>query len=91
MRWVLGFYLLMSVVTFTFYGFDKRRAIKGGRRVPEARLHWLELLGGWPGAFAGQLLFRHKTQKLSFRVVFWLIVVLHLAGWAGWFWWRSRA
>jgi uncharacterized membrane protein YsdA (DUF1294 family) len=30
---------LMSVVAFVAYGFDKRRARKNGRRVPEKTLH----------------------------------------------------
>ena len=71
--------LVMSLVTFAAYGMDKRQAKTGGRRISEARLQWLALLGGWPGAWAGQQFFRHKTQKFVFRVVFWFIVALHLA------------
>ena len=69
----------MSLVTFVAYGFDKRRAQKDGRRVAEKTLQLMALFGGWPGALVGQRVFRHKTQKLSFRIVFWLCVVLHLA------------
>ncbi len=70
---------LMSLVTFVAYGFDKRRAQKDGRRVPEKTLHLMALFGGWPGALAGQKVFRHKTQKVSFRIVFWMCVALHIA------------
>ena len=70
--------LVMSVIAFVLYGFDKRRAQSGGRRVPENTLQLIALLGGWPGALAGQQTFRHKTKKLSFQIVFWLCVVLHL-------------
>jgi uncharacterized membrane protein YsdA (DUF1294 family) len=70
---------LMSLVAFVTYGFDKRRARMDGRRVSEKTLHLMALLGGWPGALIGQRIFRHKTQKLSFRVVFCLCVALHLA------------
>jgi uncharacterized membrane protein YsdA (DUF1294 family) len=41
-------------------------------------LHLLALLGGWPGAVLGQQLFRHKTKKVVFRLVLWLILALHL-------------
>lgn len=75
--------LLLSVVTLLFYAWDKRRATKGGWRVPEVRLHVLTLLGGWPGALLGQCWLRHKTVKRKFRVVFWLTVVGHVAVSAG--------
>ena len=69
----------MSLVAVVAYGFDKRRAVVGGRRVPEQTLHVIALLGGWPGALTGQQLFRHKTQKLGFRIVFWCVVLVHIA------------
>ena len=75
--------LVLSLVAFVFYGFDKRRARTDGRRVPEKTLHLLALLGGWPGALMGQRVFRHKTQKLSYRIVFWLCVMLHMVIVAG--------
>ncbi|MBN9524373.1 DUF1294 domain-containing protein [bacterium] len=76
-------YLLLvavaSTVSFVTYGFDKRRAASGGRRVPERTLHVLALCGGWPGALLGQRQFRHKTQKVWFRAVFWATVAVHVA------------
>ena len=77
----LAIYAGMSVLTFAFFAWDKRCAALGARRVPESTLHLLELLGGWPGALAGQRWLRHKSEKLSYRIVLWWIVVLHLAGW----------
>jgi|GEM_PF-958297 len=71
--------LVMSGVTFAAYGWDKHQAVAGGRRVPERTLHILAFMGGWPGAWMGQKRFRHKTKKLSFLIVFWCIVLLHLA------------
>ncbi len=46
----LGLVAVTSLASFAAYGFDKRRAGTGGRRVPERTLHLLALLGGWPGA-----------------------------------------
>jgi len=68
---------VMSLVCFVAYGLDKRRAVNGCRRVSERTLHLMAFLGGWPGALIGQRHFRHKTQKVSFRIVFWMVVVLH--------------
>ena len=79
---IAAFYLLMSVVTFVAYGWDKRAARRAKRRTPEAKLHFLEAACGWPGALIAQQAFRHKTRKRSYLVVLWLIVAAHLAAWA---------
>ena len=75
----LGIVLVLSLACFVAYGWDKGRAANGSRRVSEQTLHILALLGGWPGALLGQRHFRHKTKKLSFLIVFWCVVVLHVA------------
>lgn len=67
-----------SLVAYVLYWIDKRRAVAGGRRIPESTLHWVSLLGGWPGAIVAQRRLRHKTQKVAFRVTFWITVLLHL-------------
>jgi len=79
---ILAAYLAMSVVTFIAYGIDKKRAVAGKWRTPEKTLHCLELLGGWPGASAGQVIFRHKRRKWQYMIVFVGIVVLHVSAWA---------
>ena len=70
--------LVMSVIAFVAYGWDKRQAKLNRWRTPEKTLHLLALLGGWPGAILAQRFFRHKTRKLSFQAAFWVIVALHL-------------
>lgn len=75
----LALVVVMSVVCYIAYGLDKSRATSDGRRVSERVLHLLAFLGGWPGAILGQRHFRHKTKKLSFLIVFWLVVVFHVA------------
>ncbi|PJX13002.1 DUF1294 domain-containing protein [Halomonas sp. 141] len=75
----LALYAAASAVTYATYAWDKRAAIKKRQRVSEKTLHWLALLGGWPGAWCAQQQLRHKTQKTAFRRVFWLTVVLNLA------------
>jgi uncharacterized membrane protein YsdA (DUF1294 family) len=68
-----------SGISFVTYGFDKRRAGSGGRRVRERTLHLLAFSGGWPGALLAQRHFRHKTKKTPFLIAFWGVVGLHFA------------
>ena len=70
---------VMSIVCFAAFGLDKRRAANVSRRISEQTFHILALLGGWPGVLLGQRQFRHKTKKLSFLIVFWCVVVFHVA------------
>jgi uncharacterized membrane protein YsdA (DUF1294 family) len=77
----LVIYAAMSALTLAVYGWDKRCAGRGSRRVRERTLHACELLGGWPGAIVGQQLFRHKRRKWSFLVVTIAIAAIHLAAW----------
>ncbi|HTG82213.1 MAG TPA: DUF1294 domain-containing protein [Geobacteraceae bacterium] len=72
-------YLIASALAFTAYGIDKAAAVGGRWRIPEALLHLLGLVGGWPGALVAQRIFRHKTRKAPFRVVFWSSAVLNTA------------
>lgn len=71
-------FAFMSTLAYLFYALDKRSAIKGRRRTPEDWLHFLSLIGGWPGALIAQKQFRHKTRKVSFRVVFYLSVLINV-------------
>lgn len=88
--WLLSTYagltVVMSLLSFVYYGIDKRRARRDKQRIPERRLHLFALLGGWPGALIAQRFFHHKTQKMTFRLLYWLIVALHLslAGYSLW-------
>ena len=75
--WVGAYGAVLSALTYWAYAVDKRRAEERLWRLPEARLHLLELLGGWPGAFLAQRRLRHKCSKGSYQVVFWLIVLAY--------------
>ncbi|MFD0727490.1 DUF1294 domain-containing protein [Lysobacter brunescens] len=75
---VAGAYAVMSIVAFVAYGMDKAAANAGRRRTPESTLHLLGLACGWPGALLAQRLFRHKSRKREFQVVFWVTVAINL-------------
>lgn len=79
-------------ITLALYRYDK--AIAGGEyiRVPEKILLALAFFGGSPAAYVALYRFRqrHKVQKLSFVLPFWLIVtgqilvLCSLPFWLGW-------
>lgn len=85
---VLVSVVLLSLVSYFAYARDKRAAQRGQWRTSENALHLLALLGGWPGAWLAQQRLRHKSMKLSFRWMFWLTVMMHVAlvNWLVWSW-----
>ncbi|WP_024301271.1 DUF1294 domain-containing protein [Pseudogulbenkiania sp. MAI-1] len=85
--WLVALYAGASLASFLLYWHDKTAAQRGQWRTPEIQLHWLALLGGWPGALVAQRAFRHKSSKASFRRVYWLTVGLNLAGLG---WWLAK-
>ncbi|VVN89282.1 hypothetical protein PS691_01730 [Pseudomonas fluorescens] len=77
----LAAYGVVSLLAFFLYWHDKRKARADSWRTPENVLHAVELAGGWPGALLAQQLFRHKTRKLSYQLLFWAIVLVHQVFW----------
>ena len=73
------YYLIVNLFLFLWMAWDKHQAKAGGRRVPEKHLLTLALLGGALGGCLGMTVFRHKTRKLSVKLVFALGIILHLA------------
>ncbi len=72
--WIIG----VSIASFFTYGYDKSIAGHGATRVPEVVLHLLTAVGGTIGSFAAMRIFHHKTQKTSFQLVFWVIVIIQV-------------
>jgi uncharacterized membrane protein YsdA (DUF1294 family)/cold shock CspA family protein len=72
-------YLAASGLTIFAFAFDKSAAMNQRWRTQESTLHCFSLLGGWPGAWIAQVLFRHKTRKGSFVATFVLCVIINIA------------
>lgn len=83
---VAAIYGVLSVITFIAYQRDKSASLRGRWRIKERSLHLLELLGGWPGGLLARRFLRHKSSKLSFRAVSWLIIALHVLAIGVWAW-----
>ena len=79
MKYIFIWLLLINLALFFTMGSDKGRAKAHKRRVPEARLFLLAVLGGALGGTLGMYVFRHKTKHWYFKLGFPLIAVLQAA------------
>ena len=88
MKVALYVLLAWNLLAFLAFGWDKFRAIRQGRRVPEKNLLGMAFLGGGLGAWIGSRVFRHKTAKPSFYWPLRIALVLNLMayGAAAWAW-----
>jgi uncharacterized membrane protein YsdA (DUF1294 family) len=66
--WLKIFLVIVNFISLAVFGIDKLNSKKGGWRVPESRLLLIAFFGPF-GAYAGMLLFRHKTRKIKFLMV----------------------
>ena len=80
-----GIFVTVNIAAFTYYGIDKRQAVRGGWRVPELVLLAMAAIGGTPGSLLGQLAFNHKINKSRFRRLFRIVVLVQIAVLTAWF------
>ena len=64
----ISYLILINAAGFLFMLSDKHRARKNKRRIPEATLFLLSLLGGSAGVLAGMYTVRHKTLHKRFTI-----------------------
>ena len=63
-----GGLLLINLITFAAYGYDKFCARRGAWRVPEIRLLLLAAVGGSLGALLPMFLYRHNTKHQKYTI-----------------------
>lgn len=77
---IFRFYLVfINVLTFAIFGIDKWLAKRSKWRLPESRMLLACLIGGSVGGLIAMQTFRHKTQKLKFKLGIPLIIIAQLA------------
>jgi len=76
---LVAIYIILNLLAFLVYAVDKRKAIKGKRRIPESTLLFLGLLAGGIGGIVGMMVCHHKTRKIYFWMVNILALCLHIA------------
>ena len=70
--------VIMSLIAFGIYGYDKRLAMKNKMRIKEKYLLQTAILGGAIGALIGRILFKHKTNKIYFTIVIGAALILEV-------------
>lgn len=64
----LAYLFIINLIGFVIMGIDKKKAIRGAYRIPEATLFIIALLGGSIGSVLGMYTFHHKTKHWYFVV-----------------------
>lgn len=64
---ILGYLVIINIVTFVVYGIDKWKAKRGNWRISEATLLMLAVIGGTIGALLGMKVWHHKTMHKKFK------------------------
>jgi len=72
------FLLIINLITFGAFGFDKYFAKSNKWRIPEKTLFLLTFFGGSGGAVLGMFLFKHKISKPSFYTIIIAIIVIQI-------------
>lgn len=75
----LIFYAILAAASVALTVLDKRAAVKGKWRVPEATLMLLGLCGGALPMFVTMRTIRHKTKHMKFMIGLPLEMALHVA------------
>ena len=76
---ILPYLAAVNLAAFAAMGWDKTRAERGERRIPERTLLMLAAIGGSLGAVAAQQAFRHKTRKQPFAGILLVILAVQAA------------
>ncbi len=71
-------YVLVNIIVFNLYAYDKHTARTGEWRLTERLLITAALFGPF-GAYVAMHLFRHKIRKLKFYLIP-LFMIIHIAG-----------
>ena len=73
------FFITWNIFTFALFANDKKRAEKDKTRIGETALISYSFLLGGPGAYLSMRVFRHKTDKIKFKLLIPLSIIVDFA------------
>ncbi len=76
LKYLLVYFLIINIFSGIIFYADKIKAQKKRDRIPESRLHILEIMGGIFSIIILMFIIRHKNHKLSYKAVSISILIL---------------
>ena len=76
MKIFIIYLLFINLLAAGLFIYDKKTAIKNGKRVAEITLHLMELLGGDFTIILLMYAIRHKNRKFKYFIITYLILFL---------------
>ncbi|HLR64173.1 MAG TPA: DUF1294 domain-containing protein [Pseudogracilibacillus sp.] len=70
---------MINLIGFVMILVDKRKAIKGKRRISERNLFIVAIIGGALFMFLAMHTYHHKTKKLKFNLGFPIIAIIQIS------------
>ena len=71
----MAYLISINLIGFILMFIDKRNAILKKWRIKENTLLLISLIGGCFGILLGMHLFKHKTKKLKFKLVYLFSII----------------
>ncbi len=75
---IIIYYIFLSLYAAALTVFDKSRALKRKRRIPEIAMLWVGVLGGAGMMYLTMKLIHHKTRVKKFMVYLPVLTFVHL-------------
>lgn len=75
---MIEYFIIINVIEFIIMGLDKFLSIKKMYRIPEIVLLIIPFLGGSIGGILGMIIFKHKTKKIKFKLLFTIALIVNI-------------
>lgn len=75
---VIIYLITINMIGFYMMKTDKKKAIQGAWRIPEANLFFVAYIGGSLGSLLGMYRFRHKTKHRKFVYGMPIILIIQI-------------
>ncbi len=79
MKLLIAFMVTWNLITFLMMGIDKYKAKKNKSRISEKTLLIVTFAMGGVGTTLGATFFHHKTQKLKFKILLPIGIIVNAA------------